>query len=88
MVPRLAQKTTPRPMASGPPQVRNLSLGAQAATVDSPPTMPAVYQAARVRIGPPDNKNIIKQMKMRLFTEKLLSRYAVNRKRSCFSAVE
>ena len=59
-MPRLAQKTTPRPMASGPPQVRNLSLGAQAATVDSPPTMPAVYQAARVRIGPPAKKNKIK----------------------------
>jgi hypothetical protein len=53
MLPRLAQTTTPRPMASGPPQLRNLSLGAQAATVDRPPTMPAVYQAARVRIGPP-----------------------------------
>jgi hypothetical protein len=53
MLPRLAQTTTPRPMASGPPQLRNLSLGAQAATVDRPPTMPAVYHAARVRIGPP-----------------------------------
>jgi hypothetical protein len=53
MDPRLAQKTTPRPMANGPPQVRNLSLGAQAATVERPPTMPAVYQAARVRMGPP-----------------------------------
>merc|ERR1719167_1236062 len=35
-------------MAKGPPHVRNLSLGAQAATVDSPPTIPAVYQAARI----------------------------------------
>ena len=54
--PRLAQKTTPRPMARGPPQARNLSLGAQAATVERPPTIPAVYQAARVRIEPPEQK--------------------------------
>ncbi len=56
MEPRLAQKTTPSPMARGPPQARNLSLGAQAATVDRPPTIPAVYQAARVRIEPPAHK--------------------------------
>merc|ERR1719167_47287 len=43
-------------MAKGPPHVRNLSLGAQAATVDRPPTIPAVYQAARVRIGPPSRQ--------------------------------
>merc|ERR1719348_1821833 len=40
-------------MASGPPMYRNLSDGAQAATVDNPPTIPAVYHAARVKIGPP-----------------------------------
>ena len=53
MVPMLAQNTTPSPMASGAPIDRNLSLGAQAATVDRPPTMPAVYHAAWVRMGPP-----------------------------------
>lgn len=35
-------KTTPRPMARGPPMARNLSLGAHAAIVDKPPTMPPV----------------------------------------------
>merc|ERR1719445_253090 len=40
-------------MARGPPMLRNLSLGAQTATVERPPTMPAVYQAARVRMDPP-----------------------------------
>ena len=55
IVPRLAQNTIPRPIARGPPQVRNLSLGAHTATVDNPPTIPAVYHAARVRIGPPTN---------------------------------
>merc|ERR550517_1233047 len=44
-------------MARGAPQLRNLSLGAQTATVERPPTIPAVYQAALVRMGPP-----IKQM--------------------------
>ena len=53
IVPRLAQNTIPRPIARGPPQVKNLSLGAHTATVDNPPTIPAVYHAARVRIGPP-----------------------------------
>ena len=53
IVPILAQKTTPRPIARGAPQLRNLSLGAQTATVERPPTIPAVYQAARVKIGPP-----------------------------------
>ena len=48
-----AAKMTPNPMARGPPMYKNLSLGAVAATVERPPTMPAVYQAARVRIGPP-----------------------------------
>ena len=53
MLPRLAQKTTPRPMARGPPQFKNLSLGAHMAVVERPPTIPAVYHAARVRMGPP-----------------------------------
>ena len=53
MLPKLAQNTTPSPMARGPPQLKNLSLGAHMAVVESPPTIPAVYQAARVRIGPP-----------------------------------
>lgn len=34
--------TTPNPMARGPPIVKNLSLGAHTATVDNPPTIPAV----------------------------------------------
>ena len=39
-------KTTPNPMAKGPPIYKNLSLGAVIAIVDKPPTTPAVYQAA------------------------------------------
>ena len=39
-------KTTPNPMAKGPPMYKNLSLGAVIAIVDNPPTTPAVYQAA------------------------------------------
>ena len=35
---------------------RNLSLGAQTATVERPDTMPAVYQAARVRTEPPSRQ--------------------------------
>lgn len=46
-------KTTPKPTASGPPILRNFSLGAHIATVDRPPTMPAVYQAALNIRGPP-----------------------------------
>lgn len=38
--PREATSTPPRPMPSGPAQLRNLSLGAHAATVLRPPTMP------------------------------------------------
>ena len=38
--------TTPKPMAKGPPMYKNLSLGAVTATVDRPPTIPAVYHAA------------------------------------------
>lgn len=34
---------------------KNFSLGAHTATVDRPPTMPAVYSAARSKIGPPTN---------------------------------
>lgn len=40
-------KTTPRPIANGAPIVRNFSDGAHTAMVDNPPTIPAVYQAAR-----------------------------------------
>ena len=61
IVPRLAQNTTPSPMARGPPQLRNLSLGAHTATVDRPPTIPAVYHAARVRIEPPQQLLIMGQ---------------------------
>lgn len=46
-------KTTPNPTARGPPMLRNFSLGAHMATVDRPPTMPAVYQAALIIRGPP-----------------------------------
>jgi len=42
-LPRDDAKTTPKPIANGPPILRNLSLGAQTATADSPPTTPAVY---------------------------------------------
>ena len=42
-IPMEAQKTTPKPMARGPPMLRNFSLGAQTATVERPPTTPAVY---------------------------------------------
>lgn len=42
-LPREDAKTTPKPIANGPPILRNLSLGAQTATADRPPTTPAVY---------------------------------------------
>ena len=35
-------KTTPKPIPNGAPMFMNLSLGAHIATVDSPPTTPAV----------------------------------------------
>lgn len=41
--PNDAAKTNPRPIANGPLIYKNLSLGAQTATVDKPPTIPAVY---------------------------------------------
>ena len=40
MVPILEANTTPKPIANGPPMYKNFSLGAQRATVDSPPTIP------------------------------------------------
>lgn len=43
LLPSEAAKTAPKPMANGPPMLRNFSLGAQTATVESPPTIPAVY---------------------------------------------
>ena len=43
LLPRDAAKTAPKPMAKGPPMFKNLSLGAQTATADRPPTIPAVY---------------------------------------------
>lgn len=46
--------TTPSPRASGPPHLRYLSLGAQAAVRLRPPTTPAVYRAARPTSGPGD----------------------------------
>ena len=36
----LDAKITPNLIAKGPPMYKNLSLGAQSATVDSPPTIP------------------------------------------------
>lgn len=36
-------KTTPKPIANGPPIYKNRSFGAQTATVDKPPITPAVY---------------------------------------------
>lgn len=50
-------KTKPKPMPSGPPMFRNFSLGAHMATVDNPPTIPAVYHAALISRGPPSNVN-------------------------------
>lgn len=43
MEPMEAAKTPPNPIAKGPPMYKNLSLGAQTATVERPPTIPAVY---------------------------------------------
>ena len=51
-VPMEETNTTPSPRASGPPHLRYLSLGAQAAVRLSPPTTPAVYRAARPTSGP------------------------------------
>lgn len=39
-------------MASGPDIIKNFSDGAVMAVAERPPTIPAVYQAARVRTGP------------------------------------
>lgn len=52
-LPREDAKTRPRPTPSGAPMFRNFSLGAHMATVERPPTMPAVYHAALMRRGPP-----------------------------------
>lgn len=49
-VPREATKTPPRPMPRGPAQLRNLSLGAQAATVLKPPMMPGIQTHANVKV--------------------------------------
>ena len=46
-------KTTPRPTPRGAPMFKNFSLGAHMATVERPPTTPAVYHAALMRRGPP-----------------------------------
>ena len=51
-IPMEATQTTPSPSARGPPHLRYLSLGAQAAVRLSPPTTPAVYRAARDTSGP------------------------------------
>lgn len=51
-VPMEETNTTPKPRASGPPHLRYLSLGAQAAVRLRPPTTPAVYMAARPTSGP------------------------------------
>lgn len=48
-------QTPPSPMAKGPPQVRNLPSGAQAAVSDKAPTTPPVTAAARRTKGPPSN---------------------------------
>ena len=42
-LPMDAAKTAPKPIANGPPIFKNFSLGAHTATVDKPPTIPAVY---------------------------------------------
>lgn len=53
-VPREATKTPPRPIPRGPAQLRNLSLGAQAATVLKPPMMPGIQIHAYIKV--PINK--------------------------------
>ena len=50
MEPIEAANTPPNPMARGPPMYKNLSLGAQTATVDRPPTIPAVYLKLTTRV--------------------------------------
>lgn len=54
-VPKHAMQTPPSPMAKGPPQVRNLPSGAQAAVSDKAPTTPPVTAAALRTNGPPSN---------------------------------
>lgn len=54
-LPKQAMQTPPSPMAKGPPQVRNLPSGAQAAVSDKAPTTPPVTAAARRTKGPPSN---------------------------------
>ena len=54
-LPKQAMQTPPSPMAKGPPQVRNLPSGAQAAVSDNAPTTPPVTAAARRTKGPPSN---------------------------------
>ena len=46
------EETKTTPSARGPPHLRYLSLGAQAAVSPSPSTTPAVYRAARPTRGP------------------------------------
>ena len=50
-----ATNIPPKPRARGPPQDRNLSLGAHAAVNESDATTPAVQAAARTTRGPPSN---------------------------------
>ena len=50
-----ATKIPPKPRANGPPQERNLSLGAHAAVKEREATTPAVHAAARTTNGPPSN---------------------------------
>ena len=54
-LPKHAMQTPPSPMAKGPPQVRNLPSGAQAAVSDKAPTTPPVTAAALRTNGPPSN---------------------------------
>ena len=54
-LPRHAMQTPPRPIAKGPPHVRNLPSGAQAAVSDKAPTTPPVMAAARRTKGPPSS---------------------------------
>lgn len=54
LLPIEAAKTKPIPTDNGPAIFKNLSEGAVAATIDKPPTTPAVYQAALITNGPPN----------------------------------
>jgi len=66
MLPKEAANTAPRPMAKGPPMVRNFSLGAQTATVERPPTIPVVYLNIKMILHLEEMKELINILTMQL----------------------